>query len=268
MKKKSFILLAFSLLCTWSFSQKFEATANNLKLEVKQVEVIGDQLRINLLATNLGPDNDLSIFISDIRLFDDQGNIYKPSFAFLGDKKPNNYKIDKNLVKDIALKCQFTFTGAPATRNQISMLEISCRFANQDMKVQIKNLPIPFHFQLSTNPLAKEIDEKCLLEIKSISFDGKNVVINTLITNNDDDMEMRLNFYDCNVVDNEGNEKKCSDGSFGNGTSNYNLSRVVVKDVPIKASFQFPFASRPAEIALLKLSIGENKFIFKKLAVK
>ena len=264
MKKTTLFFILFLLIQNLGFSQKFEMLAPDLKFEIKQIAIIGEQLRINFLVTNTGVDRNISFgIVPEISMYDDQGNAYEPKEVSIC-----NDGYSKTLIKGIPSKGQILFVGTASARKIISMLDINYRFDGKDVKMQFRDLPIPYQFDMSPNPKVRNIEENSLLKITGIFYDGKNIMVNTVITNNGDDAEMRIGF-EGRVIDNEGNEYSCKGGDVGEDKSNgLSVRKKFIQDIPVKASFIYSAPSKPLTLALLELFINDNKFIFKNLDVR
>jgi TolB-like protein len=113
----------------------------NLLFELKGCSLSGKLVQCEFLVTNSGEDVNASLYASESRLFDGEGNEYHAEEAILGGSKSafGRLPAGTRLVSDTPVKAKLSFDGIPPETQRATLLEL---LVDSRTTVQFRNVPL------------------------------------------------------------------------------------------------------------------------------
>lgn len=168
--RKIFILLFLMLFSVnLSAQEKFDFLYDDFQISLKNVRIIGDELKIDFIATNSGKNSVFSYYFSDTKVYDDKGKQYTLKSASIGNKIGGVYSVlATTMIRNVPLNGSITFELNGETFDRIKLLElpIVIQTGYKNFKSSFKNVPIPFKLN---NPYPESE--------KTVKFEKKSILI-------------------------------------------------------------------------------------------
>lgn len=268
----SIFLAVFS--CQLFAGDKFEFNHSDLNLSIKRIEVIGDELIIDMIATNKSDNTYFEIFFSRAMLIDEKGREIIFKGGYLGFQKADKSgTLRSMLIKNTPINCGFVFDLEGKKINKIKSLEIPGGLKKDFMDFQITFAKLPTDFILP-NPYPNaddtvkfekqsfNISNEVTLDLTGFSKTDSTIIFDYCIKNNDL-MPYRtyFSFEYCRAIDPLGNESKLSTISLGDevGRKNRNLFNEIPAKSVMNGKITLNKASDPIEsIKLLELLVNKQ----------
>jgi len=267
----SILLFTFMLFANNILAQE------DIKLELKEVHAIGNELHIDFLLENNGPDVVLGINFSKIKLYDSKGNVYNPSRIVFAQSVATYGGASQSCIQGIPMKLKFVFTGAPSKLLLVKslMFEINRKSDNKNFPIKRNNIIVP---TTSNKLIAKalvdtffmEVAPKVFAQLVSLKHEQQQVFIEFIVLNTDHDKDMAFGFRDTRIIDNLGNSMKLKTIDFSGKQATYGgVSVEMPEGVPMKLTYKFELVDPSATmIKIFEFTSGNVKFQIRDISLK
>ena len=247
--------------------QKVEA--DNFTFEVKECKMSGANIICNLLITNNDQDRELRLYNKDYRplsrIFDDFGNAYGANQVQIGSKKGSHPRT--LLISGVPTGTKLYFEKVSTQASRITLLEVGCESNGKRIIAKLRNVPLsgappPTPAKPKGVVLQKVEADNFTFEVKECKMSGANIICNLLITNNDQDRELRLYNKDyrplSRIFDDFGNAYGANQVQIGSKKGSHPRT-LLISGVPTGTKLYFEKVSTQASrITLLEVGCESN----------
>ncbi len=267
MKNLSIITLVALLLL--SFSPNTIAQSDEVQLDLKQVRVIGNQLHFDFLFTNKANDMEYILSLSDIKLYDGEGEIFNPESVTFGQVNKTYGAVIQKCVKDIPIKMKIVFNGQPSKLANVNSLIFPIKYKNKTRKFPFKFTGIsvpatnnPEVVKAHEDPLYFEVEPDVFAKMTSVKREGKIVRITFMVENKGSDKKVGFSLKNTRIIDDKGNTIEVKAIDFSGMHKTYGEAfKEMPQGIPMKLEYHFELTD-PAAKKIMMFEFAKHNNVF------